>query len=317
VSSTEHSRHSPDPAPDPTAIDAPVDTPADAPPSTPASPTLDGANPPPGLLQRIGPTGLLAAVWLLLPPLGTIVLFLFANDLASYLRSSDFGLPLYIAGFAVFAGLGMLPTYAQSGLGGYIFGAALGAPAAVLGFGGAAVIGYEIARRTSSQRIITLIDEKPRWRAVRDVFVADERAAMHGLIRRPSFWRTLAMVILFRLPPNSPFALMNLVMASVQVPRAPYALGTMIGMAPRSTLAVFIGAGINQALTREALDEALPRWFWWVGILITLVIVVIIGLIANWAIRRVTGHGPGATPSIPAAHASMTTGSPAARIDPH
>jgi uncharacterized membrane protein YdjX (TVP38/TMEM64 family) len=299
VSSTEHSRHSPDPAPDPTAIDAPVDTPADAPPSTPASPTLDGANPPPGLLQRIGPTGLLAAVWLLLPPLGTIVLFLFANDLASYLRSSDFGLPLYIAGFAVFAGLGMLPTYAQSGLGGYIFGAALGAPAAVLGFGGAAVIGYEIARRTSSQRIITLIDEKPRWRAVRDVFVADERAAMHGLIRRPSFW------------------LMNLVMASVQVPRAPYALGTMIGMAPRSTLAVFIGAGINQALTREALDEALPRWFWWVGILITLVIVVIIGLIANWAIRRVTGHGPGATPSIPAAHASMTTGSPAARIDPH
>jgi uncharacterized membrane protein YdjX (TVP38/TMEM64 family) len=298
-------------------------------PSRPSSvpEPIDATSRPSGLLRRIGPTGLLAAVWLLLPPLGTIVLFLFANDLAAFLRAVDLGLVVYVAGFAVFAGLGMLPTYAQSGLGGYIFGAALGAPAAIAGFGGAAVIGYEIARRTSRQRIITLIDEKPRWRAVRDVFVADERAARHGLVRRPSFWRTLGMVILFRLPPNSPFALMNLVMASVQVPRAPYALGTMIGMAPRSTLAVVIGAGINQALTREALDEALPGWVWWAGILVTLVIVAIIGLIANWAIRRVTGPGPSPTPPTPptphtpAADAAdhrtgLPTDSPAARIDP-
>ena len=67
----------------------------------------------------------------------------------------------------------------------------------------------------------------------------------------------------------------------------PYLLGTAVGMLPRTALAVVIGAGVHDALSKEALEEATPRWVWVVGIAVTLGIVAIFGRIANKAIERV------------------------------
>lgn len=252
-------------------------------------------------LSRLGPAGLLAIVWLILPPLGTIALFYNANAIADFLRNEPLGALWYVLGFALLAGVGLLPTYAQSGLGGFALGITIGAPAAILGFGAAALIGYEIGRRASADRVRRLIDERPKWKAVRDALVQDHArdgsptapgAPGARSARRAAFWRTLGMVILLRLPPNSPFALMNLVMSSVGVPRWAYFLGTMIGMAPRSTLAVVIGAGIKDAITSDALESATPPWVWYVGIGLTLAIVLVIGAIARRAIDRVTAPKP-------------------------
>lgn len=260
-------------------------TPESAPSATP--PTVPGSVVPPpwtvaaspvSVARRLGLAGPLAMGALVLPPLGSIVLFMTMGTTGPWLRSHEgIGLVMYIVAFAILAGLALLPTYAQSALGGFAFGITLGIPAALLGFAGGAIIGYTIAGRAAGDRVDRLIDEKPKWRAVRDAL----------LDRRRGWLGTTGMVALLRLPPNSPFALMNLVMASVKVPRSCFLVGTLVGMLPRSSLAVVIGAGVEK-LTKESLDAAVPWWVWWASIGLTVAIVAVIGYIANRAIERIT-----------------------------
>ncbi len=237
---------------------------------------------PPTLLNRLGPAGILAVLALALPPLGSLALFATMGTTGPWLKShAELGLVLYASAFAILAGLALLPTYAQSALGGFAFGIAWGVPAALVGFTAGAVIGYEIARRASGERVLRLVDEKPKWRAVRDALLGAADTPGGGL------GRILGMIILLRLPPNSPFALTNLVMASVRVPRRCFVVGTAIGMAPRTALAVAVGAGAHE-LSKDELRAALPPWALYAGIALTIAVFLFIGIIANRAIERVT-----------------------------
>lgn len=236
-------------------------------------------------VRTLGPTGILAAGALFLPPLGSLVLFWQFPALGAWLRGHEvLGIMMYVGAFALLAGLALLPTYAQSALGGFAFGMVFGVPAALGGFVGGAFIGYMVARRVSGDRVDRALADKPKMRAVRDALVGRAQSG-----ERPSFARTFGMVALLRLPPNSPFALTNLLLASSKVPLVPFLLGTGVGMLPRTALAVVIGAGVHDALSKEALEEATPRWVWFAGIGLTLAIVAIFGHIANRAIERVAG----------------------------
>src|SRR5262245_16966385 len=147
------------------------------------------------LLQRLGPASFLGAAALFLPPLGSLLLFANINTIGEWLRGHEAaGVALYIAGFALLAGLALLPTYASAILGGWAFGFPIGFPAAMAGFVGGAVIGYGVARPTASERVLALIAEKPKWKAVRDTLLGGRAL------------KTLGIVTLLRLPPNSPFA---------------------------------------------------------------------------------------------------------------
>lgn len=237
----------------------------------------------PPLLTRLGPAGLLGIGALALPPLGGVVLITYMATVSEWLRShASTGILIYAAAFVVLAGLALLPTYAQAALGGYAFGWQLGLPAALIGFVGGAWLGYEIARRASGRRVEDVIAEKPKWQAIRDALVRDREAR--------SFWKTTGMVALLRCPPNSPFALTNLVMASVKVPRAPFLLGTLIGMTPRTAAAVAIGSTVER-FTRDSLEQAAPKWLWGAGLGVTLVVVFIVAMIADRAVRRITAPG--------------------------
>jgi uncharacterized membrane protein YdjX (TVP38/TMEM64 family) len=232
------------------------------------------------LLQRLGPAGPLALLATFGPPVGLVTLAVFSGPVAGWLREHHtVGVLLYVVAFAVLAGFALLPTHIQCALAGYAFGLELGAPVVLLGIVGAAVIGYEVARRASGDRVLEVIDEKPRWRAVRDALVGVD-ARGHG------FWRTLGIVTLVRIPPNSPFALTNLVMASVKVPRPAFLIGTVIGIAPRTLLAVYIGAGL-QAFTKDA-AVGKAAWVFWTGLGITLVVLAVVVLLAQRAINRLT-----------------------------
>lgn len=224
----------------------------------------------------------MAIITMVLPALGSIALFATMGVTGPWLRAhAEIGIAAYIAGFAILSGLALLPTYAQSALGGFAFGVTIGIPAALAGFLGGSIIGYEIARRASGDNVERVIDQHAKLRAVRNTMLGDVE---HG---RASFWRSLGMVTLLRLPPNSPFAAMNLMLASVKVPRTAFLLGTLLGLTPRTALAVVIGAGVEH-LTREELST--PRWVLITGIAVTIVVVITIGLIANAAIKRVTGQ---------------------------
>lgn len=224
------------------------------------------------VMRRLGPAGPLAAISAILPGICGIVLLYHAGTVGTWLRGH--GAAAYAGMFALMAGFSLLPTYASAIVGGWAFGLQTGFAAALVGFLGGSMIGYEVARRASGDRVEQLIAEQPKWRTVVDSLV-------HG-----SFARTLSIVTLLRLPPNSPFAITNLVLASTKVGRVPFLIATLVGMAPRTFLAVSIGAGLSE-LSKDAIDDAKRRFVFW-GIGAAVAVVLIIGQLAKKALERVS-----------------------------
>lgn len=220
-----------------------------------------------------------------MPALVSIAMFVYINPIANWLKAQgSAGVWVFAAAFMVCTGLGLLPTYAQSILAGYAFGLVPGSLAAVLGFAGGSALGYTVARLIGGDRAMASIDANPKARVVRDALVGDRGVETRSAAVR--WLRTTGIVALVRLPPNSPFAVTNLVMASVKVPLSSFVVGTVLGMAPRTVLAVFIGSIIAGALTDEAMTNATPKWVIWAAGGALLVTVVVIGSIANRALRR-------------------------------
>lgn len=241
--------------------------------AAPAEPPIDWNQ----TIKQLGAVGPLALAATLFPVIGLVTVLWQLNNAADWLRShADMGLWIYIGGFAVLAGIALLPTHAAAILGGWTFGFANGFPATLAGFFGGAIIGYLIASRAAGQRVVSLLDEHKKWRAVYDALL------------NSGFLRTLLIVALIRLPPNSPFAISNLVLASTRVPWLPFLLGTLIGMAPRIALVVWMS---SHAATLD-LNIGKNKWIIAGGIVLTLIVLAIIGTIAKHAIDRVTNPSP-------------------------
>lgn len=231
------------------------------------------------VLKKLGPAGALGIAWLALPPLCSVLLFAYSRTISDWFRSHGDvrGIALFVGAFVMLAGLGLLPTYAQAILAGFAFGQTNGFLAALAGFAGASVIGYLVARTVSQDRVLEVIASNPRAQAVAD-----------ALVHRDA-WRTLGIVALLRLPPNSPFAISNLVMASVRIPLPIFLAGTVIGMSPRTFVAVYFGSQLQVWTGKES-----PPWAVVVGgAVATIIAMGVIGLIANQALARVTVKGVG------------------------
>jgi uncharacterized membrane protein YdjX (TVP38/TMEM64 family) len=229
------------------------------------------------LLRRLGPPGLLALFWTAAPAIAGIALLTYIGVLSDWLLDrGEMGMVIYIVVFIIAGGCGLLPTYAQAILGGWVFGVTAGLPAALLGFTGAALLGYAIARTVSQDRVEQTIAENRKALAVRNALVGK------------SFARTLLIVTLLRVPPNSPFALTNLVMASAGVAIVPYVIGTMFGMLPRTAVAVIFAAAASREARNivEFVREG-PGIAYLIGGLVVMFIVLgIIGAMANQALQR-------------------------------
>jgi uncharacterized membrane protein YdjX (TVP38/TMEM64 family) len=248
-----------------------------------------------------GPT-ILAVLAAVVPAVGGFALLAATRSAGEYLKTHhDPGIYLYALGFALTAGLALLPTWVQALVGGYAFGLPLGLAAALFGFGAGAMIGYEIARFASGDRVVKAVDAKPKWRAVHEAFASGRVGG--------GFFRTLGIVILLRLPPNSPFAMMNLVMAGVQVPRVPYLLGTIIGMAPRTAMWIWIGSTLPVLGDKR---PAQPMWMWAGSLVLLFAVIWMLNVLANRAIDRATGvsAASGATPPVVPADRAGSSSAP-------
>ncbi len=224
-------------------------------------------------VRRLGLTGVLAIISATLPAVGLAVLAFSFNLVGPWLREQEaLGCALYVVAFALTAGLAILPTHIQAALGGWAFGFATGFPLALAGVLGSALLGYELARWASGDRVVRLIEEKPKWRAVYDALLGS------------SPWRVLLIVTLIRTA-LTPFALTNLVFAATRVRLRVVLIGTLVGMAPRTGAAVFLAVGLREVTA----ESASQRWVWGLGLAATLVAVFVIGHFANRAVARVTG----------------------------
>ena len=239
------------------------------------------------VFRKLGPAGYLAVAWTTVPVVGSILLWVKMGAIGDWLRGNEgLGIGVYVAIFVFSAGFGLLPTYAQAILAGWAFGVAVGVPAAIVGVTGAAMVGYIAARVASQDRAERLIAENAKARAIKDALIG------HG------FWKSLGIVTLLRLPINSPFALTNLVMASAGVSKRVFLIGTAVGMAPRTALAVYLAAGV-QELSKDAVADAKPKWVTFAAIGSAIVVFGFIAWIANRAVQKVTGPQPEPAPETP------------------
>lgn len=231
------------------------------------------------VLARLGPAAALGIVWTMLPMiLGLTLIVRYRGDVAVWLQGhQDIGIAIYIAGFALTAGLGLLPTWVQGVIGGYAFGLVAGFPGALCGFAGAAVLGYAVARLVARDRVDAEIHRHPKAWAIRQALVEQSPG------------RTLGIVTLVRMPPNSPFSLTNLVLASVEVPLATYMVGTLVGMAPRTLAYVWIGTQVS-----DWDNVSKPTWLFVGGLVLTVIAVMVIAHVGNKALERMTGRETGA-----------------------
>lgn len=245
------------------------------------------------IIKRLGPAAWLGIAWAIMPAIAGITLLVnmrYAQELLIGTEAEP-GLPLaqgvaiYVAIFIVTAGLGLLPTVSQAILAGFAFGINWGFPAALLGFAGASVIGYFVARYVARSRIESEIHKHKKVGIIRDAFIR------HG------FARALLILTLLRVPPNSPFALTNYAMSVSGVRFVPYMIATIVGMAPRTFAAVWIGA---QAETWDQVHK--PKWLIIGGIVLAIVILVGLGQLANKAIEQAMRRGelPDDEPHAPA-----------------
>lgn len=233
---------------------------------------------------RLGWTSALAVAWALLPAaLGFLLLanMDWASDWLGRTEPNDEA--AYAGFFAVSAGLGLLPTYAQALFGGYRFDVLPGVPLALAGFVGASLIGYALARTVARDRVAREIERWPKAEIVRRAFVG------RGL------WRTLGTVALVRLPFNSPFALTNLVLAALRVHPVIYVTGTAVGMLPRTAAVVWIGSQLADWGSKER-----PGWYLPASIGLSLAVLLVLSQIGKMALERASAQGGGGGDSAPA-----------------
>ncbi len=254
------------------------DTPRDAaPPDAPANERRR-------LLRQLGPAGILGILWTAAPALCGIALLSYMGVVSDWLQSfAGWGIVVYVGIFIVSAGLGLLPTYAQAILAGWVFGVAAGLPAALLGFLGASLVGYWTAKTVSAHRVEDAIAEHPKAAAV-------QRALIGG-----DWFKTFWIITLLRFPPNSPFALTNLALSAGGAPIGPFAAGTLVGMTPRTAVAVIFSASAAASGAKDIqtfVSDGPGPIVLVVGIVIMLIVLAVIGRIANKAIDRFEKEHP-------------------------
>jgi uncharacterized membrane protein YdjX (TVP38/TMEM64 family) len=251
----------------------PSASPAEASAASSAAPKLGRVR---RFLKRIGPAGPMAIIVTCLPAIGAIFLFAIASRVTPWLAAKGIvGAMIFAAAFAILGGFALVPTYANSILGGWMFKFALGFPIVLVGLGGAAMIGYVLAHRIIGHRVEEVIAEHPKWEIVRRALVGE------------STMKTIGIVTLLRLSPLLPFETTTLLLAMCGVRAMPFLVGTILGVAPRAAVIVFAGAAAHKLELHAAPHPAVIV----IGLLLTAASVIIIAVIAKHALDRATGAG--------------------------
>lgn len=152
---------------------------------------------------------------------------------------------MVVAGLAV--GLALLPSHASSLAAGFLFGWGGGAVAALGVVGVAVGIHLTVSRWWAGDAWREAID-RTRWGRILASGLVDVRG-----------WRAVGAVALARLAPQIPFAAGSVLAVGCRVRPVPLVVGTLLGMAPRVLLVVWLGA----ELAGWSPGEEVPGGFWW------------------------------------------------------
>jgi uncharacterized membrane protein YdjX (TVP38/TMEM64 family) len=224
-------------------------------------------------MRRLGAAGPVAIVLSFWPPLGGFVLLAFLTALGPWLRvHGAMGMVAYVVVAGVLMGVSFVPTYSCAIIAGWAFGFASGLPLALIAITASALIAYVIGRWIARDRVLEVIQERPRWNAI------------HRALLRGDNAETITVVTLMRIPPAAPFALANFVLAAARVPLVAYTIGSFLGVIPRTAMATFAAAKLEQLRFKDVSE----RWMVIAGIVATLLVCIALGVMANRALRQIT-----------------------------
>ncbi|MEY2878219.1 MAG: hypothetical protein RLZZ15_599 [Verrucomicrobiota bacterium] len=225
------------------------------------------------VLRRLGAAGPMLMVLPFWPPLGGFLLLATLTRLGPWLRDhGEVGMVVFFLLTGFLMGVSFVPTYSVAILAGWAFGFAVGWPLAMATITVSSLVSYAIARWAARDRVLEIIRERPTWNALREALLGQDRL------------RTILVVTLLRVPPASPFAIANFVLAAARVALPDYTLGTLLGIAPRTALAVWLAAGLEHLRFKDVGD----RWTMAVSIGATVVACVALGVLAQRALRGMT-----------------------------
>ena len=176
---------------------------------------------------------------------------------------------LYFAVVAFTMAFALTPTTLVAIVTGYYFGWA-GLPGMVLAYALASALGYELAQRLDHGKLHHFLHLFPKAEAVLDEL-------------KTQSWQ---LIILTRLSPVLPFALMTFVLAIVGVPRRRFLAASVLGMLPRSLFFYWLGTKASDvlALLKDPDEGTLSK-----VVLLGLVAASLFGLfvVFNRALQRV------------------------------
>jgi uncharacterized membrane protein YdjX (TVP38/TMEM64 family) len=217
---------------------------------------------------------MLLPIW---PPLGGFILLATLTSLGPWLRNHGIeGLLIYFLLTGFLMGVSFVPTYSCAILAGWAFGFAIGFPLAVVTITVAGMVAYALGRWIARDRVLDLVMEQPKWAAVvRSLLGQDPR-------------RTLLVVTLLRIPPQSPFAIVNFALAAAKVRLFAYSAGTFLGVIPRTALACYAAAQLEQLRFKDIGD----RWTLVFGLVATVGACTALGVLGHRALRSVTAPPP-------------------------
>jgi uncharacterized membrane protein YdjX (TVP38/TMEM64 family) len=229
----------------------------------------------PGLMRRLGAAGPVAVVLSFWPPLGGFVLLATLTTLGPWLRThGTTGVLTYFLVIGFLLGVSFVPTYSAAILAGWAFGFTIGFPLAMVTITLSSLMAYAIGRWIARDRVLEVIRERPQWNAIYRSLLNEKPA------------RTTMVITLLRIPPTSPFAIANFALAAARVRLPEYTLGTFIGVAPRTALATFAAAGLEQLRFKDVASS----WMIVAGIVATVIACVALGMLANRALRQLTAR---------------------------
>jgi len=222
-----------------------------------------------GLVVLVLAAGLIVA-WLRLPVLSCVVNFIGCVE-----REGIWGpvvLGVFYVVFCVLLIPGTIPTLAA----GFLFGVGIGSLTAIVGSTAGACVAFLVGRTLARRWVARRVAHSRRFAAL------DHAVGEHGF----------KIVLLTRLSPISPFVILNYMFALTKVSFREYAAGSLIGMIPGTVLFVYFGAGLRSLAEVRAFSQgqgpagATERAVFWIGLVITMVIVVVLTKLARNVLRQ-------------------------------
>ncbi len=225
------------------------------------------------LRKDFGKIGFWAIVATVMPIIGLSVFLGTIYKISPWLAANqEIGVPAFIVSISILSGLAILPTNIVGMTSGWAFGFPLGLLAMLSAIFGAVTVNFFISRIIARKNFKQLLEEKPKLKAI------------HEALLEGNSGKVVAIIILLRLSPATPFAATNFMLSASGVPMKSYIAGTILAYIPRTAAMVFVGS----SLSRLNFDQPSESWILILGIIATILSIIVIGVLSKRALNRLT-----------------------------